>query len=771
MRTLLISMLGGSAPGTDRPGHPLATYRLPGGERNVQTRHLGVDLAQALGVQTLCLVGTPTAYFEKLVELLPEDEALAPVPEPEPRRTQPEPPPRETPAESSAEDSAGSESETAASESGKEEASASADTATEELPEPVTEEVPIENVVSGEGPAAPSGGDAPPSAEAPAAPEEAAAAEETPAEAPSEAAATTTSAETSSDAPEATGDSSPTIIPQVPLKAHEPDTRSLAERLQEQARTGRADKGALAALGERLARAIHIENVRCVLISAPTDDRSFQASLRGLVELAGEGDQVHLDVTYGERTVPLLGTLAMHYLRLFRPDVRCGRIFEGAPEHADSSGVAPVLTLEAPLDLLQWMHAFLDLQRGMAPASIHAILNGDRRLQGLAGPYVRYRRGVAFGAVSEVIQGSQLIEERRKRISRLPYAHRFRIFDQVLRRTIQPFLGEAPTSHRQLELARNALALGHPPLAALHLREAALDYVLERFGQNPTRVWTEVPQSGGTQEVRTRDVASYVLSTPEARERFKDLELAWPLLQEARRHFSNIPGSTIPAGMLKQADHEITRIHDIVRNLILKDALRGIEEGRTFEDVTKESIDRQAVRPREARKRRRRGTRAEGSRPSSEGRRRSRPAGEGEGGRQARGRGPRGERPPRRDPADTTPRVERARGGMGNLGLALAGAGLVPEPSPPRKKAPEREKPAETEAPEKAAAEQAQEESPPPSRPASESPEPLQESAAESTGDSPPETAENVPEPTTEKKEVEERSFDVAGPGEPPEAV
>ena len=65
----------------------------------------------------------------------------------------------------------------------------------------------------------------------------------------------------------------------VPHKAHEPDLRPLRDRLAAQARTGRADRGALKALAERLSIALKLKEVRCELVSAPTDDRSFQAAL------------------------------------------------------------------------------------------------------------------------------------------------------------------------------------------------------------------------------------------------------------------------------------------------------------------------------------------------------------------------------------------------------------------------------------------------------------------------------------------------------------
>ena len=91
MSTLLISMLGGAAEGEERRGHQTAQFRLPGGERIVKTSHLGIELARALQCDKLHLVGTPGAYFDRLLDLLPNSECEAPVKETAPLIQEPKP--------------------------------------------------------------------------------------------------------------------------------------------------------------------------------------------------------------------------------------------------------------------------------------------------------------------------------------------------------------------------------------------------------------------------------------------------------------------------------------------------------------------------------------------------------------------------------------------------------------------------------------------------------------------------------------------------------
>ncbi|MAB90719.1 MAG: hypothetical protein CMJ90_14855, partial [Planctomycetes bacterium] len=74
-------MLGGAGEGEERRGHQTARFRLPGGDRIVETSHLGIELARALQCDKLHLVGTPGAYFDRLLDLLPNSECEAPVKE------------------------------------------------------------------------------------------------------------------------------------------------------------------------------------------------------------------------------------------------------------------------------------------------------------------------------------------------------------------------------------------------------------------------------------------------------------------------------------------------------------------------------------------------------------------------------------------------------------------------------------------------------------------------------------------------------------------
>jgi hypothetical protein len=694
MSTLLISVLGDAGPGSDA-GRRLDRYRLPGGERIVETAHLGVELARALGARKLVLLATGTAAFDSLVDLLPPEDREAPIDE---------------------------EAATLA-EPGEPGPAAAGDSALEEDPgdgsgSPKESETQIQEEAADAGSigvldahlAPPATGDAASSLEAaaPATGIEAA---------PAEASGPGDSAPSGPKAPEVRSEQSPGAAPpELPLRRHEPDPRPLRVRLAAMAEAGRADRAALDALARRLQRSLQLEHVRCLVTSEPSDPRSALAALRTLIETPVAGDQVHVDASFGPRSFPAVALLALHYLREFRPEVEIGSVHLAAPEHRDHLGVAPITTLDGPLEMLGWMGLFRDLMEGRVPGALHHFFNGDPRLQRLAGPYVRFQRGVRFGALAEVVEGAKLVEEKRRRLPRLPYSHPYRLFDAVLRQTTQAFLAEESAARRQLLLARQALHNGNLPLCALHCRETLLSACLEAYGQNPLQAWMDVPESGGSQEIRPRDVAAFILGAPRVQGELEELRTTWPLLATARNRYVNTSPTAVSGAQLKDEDYEVTSLMDRVARLVEAGTLARLPEILPFDAAAKEAVDLRMVRPREpAAPGRGRGGRGRRERPPRGPRRpeSEAPPGAAGGPREGAGRPPRGEGPrrdrpqrhergrgrqdgpmerrpapgegPRPVPAELSgdaPRVSRSGGGnLGNLGLALLQAGLVDRPA------------------------------------------------------------------------------------------
>lgn len=751
MSTLLITTLGGARRDEERLGHKTARYRLPGGERIVETANLGIELAKALHADKVCFVGTTAGFFDRLADLLPAGAASAAV---------------EEHLELSARHEEANEAVAPEPEAPQAELEA-------EEPESDAEESESPAV---DAPAAEASADAAPAADAALAPAEGAAVE----------------------APPVVAEAAPAAAPapQVFKRQHVADRRPLTERLLQQALTGRPDAAALDALASRLAEHLKMKSVRCVLISDPTSPRATLHALNTLSRLPEEGDRVHLDVSFGPRSLPVAAFLAMQYLERFRPDVEVGHVFMASPEHADDQGIVPLSGMDGPNEMLHWMGQFEALLEGRAPQGLHRAFVRDRWLNRLAGPYVRFQRGQRFGALSEVIEGARLVEEKRASLRRLPATHPFRLFNSVLAAAMEPFTSDAPVSTKQYIVAVQALQQGNLPLAALHLRDTLLSACLEAYGRDVGITWMDVPGSGGAQQVRPREVASFILSTPALAAEMPPLDIVWPLIALARNRYVNTSPSAVRAGQLKDEDHEVARAIEMVGSLIRSKAFAKLPELFAFEAAVHQSIDLGAIRPRDSfdnrrggggrgprnergRRPDRRGPRdggrreggpPEGANPPVEGApveggaapaqgaqggdapRQGREGGPREGGnfrgergprgpRRERGDGPRGDGPPRGDrpreggnfrgergprpdrgprpeggprrdrprrddnmPEDTTPRVTRSPG-LGNLGLALAQAGLVSSPRRPEREEPKPTPPADVVPPQERAPE------------------------------------------------------------------
>ncbi len=74
-----------------------------------------------------------------------------------------------------------------------------------------------------------------------------------------------------------------------------------------------------------------------------------------LTEAVDPGCELHLDITHGFRSQPLLGFIALNYLRITRK-IRIGGLHYGAFE-ARKENIAPVFDLTAFLTLLDWTSA------------------------------------------------------------------------------------------------------------------------------------------------------------------------------------------------------------------------------------------------------------------------------------------------------------------------------------------------------------------------------------------------------------------------------
>jgi CRISPR-associated DxTHG motif protein len=94
-----------------------------------------------------------------------------------------------------------------------------------------------------------------------------------------------------------------------------------------------------------------------------------------LTEHVPQGCTLHLDITHGFRSLPLLGFLAISYLRVTR-QITLGGIHYGAWDASDAEGIAPVFDLTPFLTLLDWTAAAEDFLSTGSAARLARLLSG-----------------------------------------------------------------------------------------------------------------------------------------------------------------------------------------------------------------------------------------------------------------------------------------------------------------------------------------------------------------------------------------------------------
>lgn len=114
---------------------------------------------------------------------------------------------------------------------------------------------------------------------------------------------------------------------------------------------------------------------QCVAIAEGKSTDELWEIFAALTEHVPEGCTLHLDITHGFRSLPLLGFIAVSYLRVAR-DIKLGGIHYGAWEARNESGVAPTFDLTPFLSLLDWTSAAEDFLSTGSARRLGGLLSG-----------------------------------------------------------------------------------------------------------------------------------------------------------------------------------------------------------------------------------------------------------------------------------------------------------------------------------------------------------------------------------------------------------
>lgn len=140
-----------------------------------------------------------------------------------------------------------------------------------------------------------------------------------------------------------------------------------------------------------------------------------------LVAEIPEGEEVVFDVTHGFRSLPLVATLAIAYLRSTR-SVKLHAVVYGAFEARSADGITPTFDLTPMLKLLEWIDAVVRFENHLDGRPIQRLLadiqnaayraghsQPPRLLKKLGDQLGQFTNALVIGRVREVIEAKPLL--------------------------------------------------------------------------------------------------------------------------------------------------------------------------------------------------------------------------------------------------------------------------------------------------------------------------------------------------------------------------
>ncbi len=494
-------------------------------------------------------------------------------------------------------------------------------------------------------------------------------------------------------------------------KEHRPPPQTedeLVVRLRMMQRTSRIDRAALDKLAEMVGQRYGLPEVTCQIAPPLIRERDQVAFVRGVLNWPHAGDRVLVDLADGPRAFAALGVAIAHAFPCLRPEVQVEDVI------VERGHGLPVSTRHL-VAMLHSHELWQELREGVAPLELTEQMRREPRLHAIAEPYHRFVRALDFGNPAETARWARVLDERREHLRKFGGDGTQHPYVGALSAAISPFGPDEPWSHRQLAMASNAVKRGNLHLGALHVREALVSGLIEAYGQNPTKGWVAAtPEGGAHDRVRMRDVMAWVLGTENAGELVPDLAKLWEWVENPRMRFLMSSPVTLDPNLLREGATAIEQIPRVAGSILTEGRFKAIVDALPLERAVQIALEHDAVRAQAPRGRRGSQSEARGE-PSDGGADGASHAGPQQP-RPTRNRPPRdaGDRPPRQDtrgprevsvrpPAGPGPRddheqrhssvpvggvikVERARSGLGNLGLALMNAGLAPAQKPDRNK-------------------------------------------------------------------------------------
>lgn len=169
--------------------------------------------------------------------------------------------------------------------------------------------------------------------------------------------------------------------------------------------------------GQALRAALPEERAEFVRIPSGSGEAEGWEIFETLAGRLPQGARVVFDMTHGFRSLPMLGFLALSYLRIVK-DVRIERVLYGAYESRDAQGVTPVFDLTPFVTLLDWAQAserFLDTGD---TRRLSALARELPQLADFAGPLGQVSAALALQRPIEAARSAQRLRKETRKLRR-----------------------------------------------------------------------------------------------------------------------------------------------------------------------------------------------------------------------------------------------------------------------------------------------------------------------------------------------------------------
>lgn len=117
----------------------------------------------------------------------------------------------------------------------------------------------------------------------------------------------------------------------------------------------------------------YFKNYKIVLISPDKDGRYEWAILEAIIDIVDENDEIHIDITHGFRSIPVLAVMAFNYLKSYKPNVVLGKLL-----YMQKDSHSRLVDMSEMFNMLEWAFAVNEFVRNGDAHQLSELMSKKR---------------------------------------------------------------------------------------------------------------------------------------------------------------------------------------------------------------------------------------------------------------------------------------------------------------------------------------------------------------------------------------------------------